>query len=103
MRDIDLRLALQQFGAEMGDRSDASGAEIDLSRIGAGIGDEFLQAVDAERGRDNYYFRNAHHDGEEREILLPIEGHLGKHERKSGERSGTRKTQRISIGGALGR
>jgi len=43
VHEIDAGLALEQFDREMGDRARSGRAEIDLARMGAGIGDEIVE------------------------------------------------------------
>src|SRR5262249_11083480 len=85
----------------MGDRARSGGTEIDLAGVGAGMGDEILKRVDAERGVDDQDLRHAHREREQRKILAPVEWHLACHERNGRQRRCAGKTDRVAVGRAF--
>ena len=102
VHDVDLGLDLEQFGRQVGDRAGAGRREADLAGIGAGVGDELLQRVHADRRVNGQHLGDAHHQREQGEVLLPVERHLAGHERHDGERGRPVDADRVAVGRALG-
>ena len=86
----------------MRDASRAGGAEVDLAGIRLGVGDQLGEAPHRERWIHHHDLGDLHHRGDEREILVRVEGHLGKHERRHRHGSLVVEPQRVAVGRGLG-
>jgi len=51
---------------------------------------------------DDQNLRHAHDKRDKRQVLLPVEGHLARHERNGGERRSASETNGVAVGRALG-
>ena len=68
---------LEQLAGGVLRRADAGRAEVDLSGIGLGIGDEFRDVFGGQIGIDLHDQRHVHDVGDRRDVLREIEAEMG--------------------------
>src|SRR5690606_37219604 len=73
VRDVDLRVALEQLEAEMAAGAAARRRVGQSARVGTGLGDEFLQAGDTGALLDDQHERQLAYLPDRDQVLLRIE------------------------------
>ena len=95
---VDLRLGLEQLAGEVGDAAAARGAEIHLAGVCLRVGDELGQRVRRQRRVHGEHLGHAHHERDEREVLLHVVRDLGERIGRDHERRGAVDAQRVAVG-----
>ena len=103
MDQVDLRFGFEQLAGEVRDAAAASRAVIHFAGIFLRVIDQLGDARDRQGRMHGENFRHAHHQRDERRVLLHVVRQLGERERRNRERRAAVEAERVAVGRRLQR
>ncbi len=96
---VHLGHALEQLARQVDGTAAARRAEVDLARVGLGVGDQLLHRLERLRGVGDQQVGHVGHAGQGREVLHGIERHLPVERCIDGVRAHRAHEERVAVGG----